>query len=112
MIDPDRAERAYTDVLAVEFDQETEMMRVVTLSDCYDVDVRDFRHMCPDREYHDVALCKHLICADIVRGQTDAPSGWFVTDDFDQRTDDDQEQEQEQDDGFPDFEDFELEANA
>lgn len=86
MIDPDRALRAYTDVLAVEYDADTEMGRVVTLSDAYAFDARDGLHSCPDREYHDVDHCKHVVAADISRGAIDGvDAGWLVTDDLDGR---------------------------
>lgn len=87
MIDPERALRAFTDVLAVEYDEETDMARVVTMSDCYDVDMRETRHLCPDREYNDVAICKHLVASEVVRGQLDIPNGWLTVENLDERTD-------------------------
>jgi len=89
MIDADRALRAFTDVLAVEYDPETEMARVVTMSDCYDVDMRETRHVCPDREYNldGTGICKHLLASEVVRGQLDVPGGWLVVDSLDKRTD-------------------------
>lgn len=89
MIDADRALRAYTDVLAVEHDPDAGMMRVVTLSEVYYVDTREARHQCPDREYHDPpeGLCKHLVAAQVTRDRRDAPTGWLVSDDLDERTD-------------------------
>lgn len=89
MIDPDRAVRAYSDVLAIEYDEAAEMYRVLTISDVYYVVPSEGQHLCPDREYHEPpeGLCKHLIASEVERGRIDAPSGWLVVDDFDERTD-------------------------
>jgi len=47
----------------------------------------DGLHQCPDREYHDVDMCKHATAAEITRDKIDAPTGWLVVEDFDERTD-------------------------
>lgn len=87
MIDQTRALRAYTDVVAVEHDAETGLLRVVTLSDSYVVDVREARHQCPDRTHNDVGICKHLVAALATTGELDVPVGWLVVEDLDERTD-------------------------
>lgn len=87
-IDPDRAERAYTDVLAVEWDREAGLMRIVTLSDCYTAIPTEGLHQCPDREYNldGAGYCKHAVAADVTRGRLPTPPGWVVTDNLDDRT--------------------------
>lgn len=84
-IDEARALRAYTDVLAVEYDADTDLLRVVTLGDVYVVDDRDKVHVCPDREYNDVEICKHVCAALATTGRLDAPTGWLVTSSLDKR---------------------------
>lgn len=88
-MDPDRALRAYTDVLAVEWDADAGVARIVTLTDVYTAVPDEGMHLCPDREYHDPedGMCKHLVALETVRGTFDAPVGWFTTDDLDDRTD-------------------------
>lgn len=83
MIDEDRALRAFTDVLAVEHDEDAGLLRVVTLSDCYLLVPDGGLHQCGDREYHGVDLCKHVAACEITRGHIDAPEGWMVVEDFD-----------------------------
>lgn len=85
MSDEARALRAYLDVLAVEHNEDAGVMRIVTLSDVYHAVPREGLHMCPDREYNDVALCKHVIASDVTRGRLDVPTGWLVVDDLDDR---------------------------
>jgi hypothetical protein len=87
-IDADRAARAYEDVLAVEYDEETDLLRVVTLSDSYLVDDRDGVHACPDREYNDVDLCKHLVAALATTGELNVPTGWAIVEDLSERPED------------------------
>jgi hypothetical protein len=89
VIDADRALRAFTDVLAVEYDRDADVARIVTVSDCYYAFPDDGMHRCPDREYHDPpeGHCKHVIALEAIRGNIDVPSGWFVTEDLDERTD-------------------------
>jgi len=53
-----RAERAISDVLAVET-VAPGMVRVVTLSDAYVVDARDGGCRCPDKQYQKPPRCKH-----------------------------------------------------
>lgn len=81
----ERALRAYTDVLAIEWDDETGMARVVTLSDCYRAIPAEGLHLCPDREYRDIDQCKHIHALQAARGRVDAPTGWLVVDDLDDR---------------------------
>jgi len=87
MIDEQRALSAFSDVLAVEYDEDAGVMRVVTIRDVYMVIPTDGLHQCPDREYHDVDFCKHVTAAEITRDKIDAPTGWLVIDDLDERTD-------------------------
>lgn len=54
----DRAIRALEDVVAVE-EIAPGMARVVSWSDQYVVDARGEGCMCPDKQYNDVARCKH-----------------------------------------------------
>jgi len=86
MIDDDRALSAFTDVLAVE-DTGTGLFRVVTLSDVYTAVPSEGMHLCPDREYHDVDFCKHVVAVEATRGRLDVPTGWLVVEDLDERTD-------------------------
>jgi len=87
VINADRALRAYEDVVAVEADDDAGVYRVVTTSDVYTAVPSQGMHLCPDREYHDVDLCKHLVSVDAVRGRLDIPAGWLTVDDLDDRTD-------------------------
>lgn len=100
----DRALRAYTDVLAVEWDADHGVARVVTLSDVYTAVPSEGMHLCPDREYHDVDMCKHVFALEAVRGRIDAPEGWLVVEDLDERP------EAPTADGgdLPDFADYEV----
>lgn len=69
MTDDARAVRALTDVIAAE-EVAPGLMRVVTWSDEYYVDARDGGCLCPDKEYHDAAICKHeysALVADVDR---------------------------------------------
>ena len=86
MIDADRAIRAFSDVLAVEHD-DSGFARIVTLSDCYAAVPDEGMHLCPDREYHDTEMCKHLIALEAVRGRLDIPTGWLTVENLDERTD-------------------------
>jgi len=71
------------DPAAIEFDDG--FARIVTMSDCYSAIPEDGMHLCPDREYHDVDICKHLYALEIVRDQIDAPAGWLVVEDLNER---------------------------
>lgn len=86
----DRALSAFQDVLAVEWDEEAGVARIVTMSDCYTAVPEHGQHLCPDREYHldGSGLCKHLFALEITRGKVCAPEGWLVVDDLDERSDD------------------------
>ena len=75
----DRAERALTDVVAVE-NIAPGMVRVVTWSDAYPVDARDAGCNCPDKEYNDVPMCKHELAA-VVADRDDLPTP-FITEDL------------------------------
>lgn len=88
-MDPDRALRAYTDVLAVEWDAENAVARIVTLSEVYHAVPSEGQHLCPDREYHEPegGLCKHLVALETVRDRLDLPDGWLTVEDLDERTD-------------------------
>jgi len=126
MIDADRAIRAFTDVVAVEWDTDSGVARIVTVSDVYHAVPEEGMHLCPDREYHDIEICKHLVAAEVTRDRIDAPTGWLEVDDFDERTDapftldvpdrmgrDRQLSAFKSDGGeLPDFEDYELEGSA
>lgn len=81
----ERALRAYTDVLAVEWDADAGLARIVTLADSYLAVPEEGQHLCPDREYRDVDRCKHVWAIDATRGQIDAPAGWLVVADLDER---------------------------
>ena len=89
MIDEERAIRAFTDVLAVEWDNDAGMGRIVTLSDSYMAVPELQQHNCPDREYHldGEGICKHLAALEITRGKIDAPEGWLTVENLDERTD-------------------------
>jgi len=78
----DRAERALTDVVAVE-NIAPGMVRVVTWSDAYPVDARDAGCNCPDKEYRDVPVCKHEYAA--LLADTDKPAPFVVSDDLQRR---------------------------
>lgn len=84
-IDPARAERAFEDVVAVEWDEDAGTMRIVTFSDVYFAVPEDGMHMCPDREYNDVEICKHVVAVEATRGNIDVPTPWIVTADLDDR---------------------------
>lgn len=83
MIDPGRARRALTDVVAVER-LGPGMVRVVTWSDAYPVDARDTGCACPDKEYNEVPVCKHEATA-ILADSDDLPTPFTVTDDLSTR---------------------------
>lgn len=102
--DEKRALKAFTDVLAVEWDEQAGVARVVTLSDVYTAVPSEGMHLCPDREYHDVEMCKHLWALETVRGKIDAPEGWLVVDDLTDRT----EPAFDVTAGLEDFEDFRV----
>lgn len=87
----DRAISAFEDILAVEYDEDSGVMRIVTISDCYTAVPEEGMHLCPDQEYRDVDLCKHVIAAEITRGRIDAPTGWVVTDNLESRETDEPE---------------------
>jgi len=102
-LDEGRAIRALTDVVAVEYDEEAEMYRVVTWSDVYHAIPEEGQHLCPDRKHNDIDLCKHLIAVEVARGRIDidVPEPFIVTDDLDQGPE-----------PLPDFEDFEAGAEV
>jgi hypothetical protein len=77
--DAERAERACTDVVAVE-DLAPGMARVVTFGGAYVVDARDGGCLCPDKEYNDVPMCKHELAA-VVADRDDLPTP-FITEDL------------------------------
>lgn len=110
MIDEKRAVRAFTDVLAVEHDEDTDLLRVVTLSDAHLVDDRDKLHQCPDRKHNigDGGVCKHLVAALATTDEIDVPTGWLVVEDLEARRD----ASSGVDEPLPDFEDFEVERVA
>lgn len=85
-IDPDRAIRAYTDVVAIETDP-SGVWRVVTWSDVYRACPDGGAHLCPDREYRGVDFCKHVTAIEAERGRLgiELPRGWISTDDLDER---------------------------
>jgi len=85
----DRALAAFQDVLAVEWNAEHGHARILTLSDCYHAVPEDGMHLCPDREYNDVELCKHLYALEATRDSlgVDVPEGWLVVEDLEERTD-------------------------
>jgi hypothetical protein len=56
--DAGRAERACTDVVAVE-DLAPGMARVTTIGGSYTVDARDGGCLCKDKEYNEPTRCKH-----------------------------------------------------
>ncbi|MFW6435705.1 MAG: SWIM zinc finger family protein [Halovenus sp.] len=91
--DTTRTVDALLDVVAVE-DMGPGLVRVVTFSDAYHVDVRERRCTCPDHQYRE-AQCKHLRRADIETGETPVPVIDGVVDDLDQGPE-----------PLPDFEDF------
>lgn len=98
MADADsRAVAAFEDVVAVE-SAAPGMVRVVTWSDAYTVDVRDGVCQCPDYEYNldGQGRCKHLIAARVATDQAPAPAPWPLADDLDEGPE-----------PLPDFEDFE-----
>lgn len=82
----DRVHRALTDVVAVEREAPG-MVTVVTWSDAYTVDARDGGCMCPDKEYHDVPMCKHEYAA--LFATSDLPAPWDVTESLANRPDTD-----------------------
>jgi len=77
-----RAERAYTDVVAVER-VAPGMVRVVTWSDAYMVDARDGGCLCPDKQYNDPTRCKHEHAA--VVADTGLPTPFTVAEDLGSR---------------------------
>ena len=84
MFDDTRAFNAYTDVLAVEAAPHG-VYRVVTLSDVYTLVPDEGLHQCPDREYNDVDVCKHVVATEVTRERFDAPEGWLVVENLDER---------------------------
>jgi len=92
----DRVLAAYDDVAAVEHTAPG-MVRVVTFSDVYTVDVRHEACECSDFEYNlnGAGRCKHLWAAlDATDQLPAAVDGHWLEDDLDERP------------GLPDFEDF------
>ena len=86
MADADsRAVAAYQDVVAVE-STAPGMVRVVTWSDAYTVDVRGGVCECPDYEYNleGRGRCKHLHAARVATDQAPAPSPWPLADDLEE----------------------------
>lgn len=71
-----------TDVVAVE-KLAPGMVRVVTVADAYDVDVREGRCTCPDHQYRE-AKCKHIRRAEIEADLTPVPIQLGIDDDLDQ----------------------------
>jgi len=130
MIDEQRAIRAFTDVLAVEWDDESGVANIVTLSDSYMAVPELRQHNCPDREYHldGEGMCKHLAALEITRGNIDAPEGWLSVENLDERTDPEFEIERPprmgrnhtfgaftdggETDELPDFEDYTMTENT
>jgi len=80
--DAQRAAAAYDDVVAVE-DVAPGMVRVVTWSDAYVVDARDGGCTCPDKQYRDVARCKHEYAA--LASDTSLPDAGMTVDDLSSR---------------------------
>lgn len=97
----DRAIAALEDVVAVEH-AAPGMVRVVTVSDAYVVDVRDEVCQCPDYEYHldGRGRCKHIHAARLTTDATDLPAGCALVDDLDEGPK-----------PLPDFEEFDPEAS-
>jgi len=85
----DRALLAFLDVLAVEWDEDLGMARIVTMGDKYLAVPEQGQHLCPDRKHNlnGEGLCKHLWALEITRDRN-APEGWLVVDDLDDRTED------------------------
>lgn len=79
----DRAERAFTDVAAVE-QMAPGMVRVVTFGGAYIVDARDAGCNCPDKEYHDAPMCKHEYAA-LAADVEGVPSPVLVADSLTER---------------------------
>jgi len=77
-----RAERALTDVVAVERIAPG-LIKVVTWSDAYPVDARDAGCNCPDKQYHAAAVCKHEHAA--LLADTDLPAPFVVADNLSER---------------------------
>lgn len=73
----DRAQRALTDIVAVE-EYAPGMARVVSWSDAYILDLRGEGCACPDKEYNDAPRCKHEHAARLATA--DAPTPFIVTD--------------------------------
>lgn len=92
-----RAFSAYGDVVAVEKDAPG-VVRVVTWSDQYVVDVRHERCECDDMQHNLTGdgRCKHLHAARIATDQAPAPAPWPLTDDLSHGPE-----------PLPDFENFE-----
>ena len=98
MADADsRAVGAYEDVVAVE-KEAPGMVRVVTWSDEYVVDVRHESCECDDMKYNleGEGRCKHLHAARVATEQAPAPAPWPLADDLDEGPE-----------PLPDFENFE-----
>ena len=77
--DAGRAERACTDVVAVE-DLAPGMKRVVTFGGAYVVDARDGGCLCPDAEYNpEQGPCKHHLAA-MLAERDDLPTPFITTD--------------------------------
>jgi len=79
----ERAERVFTDVVAVE-KVAPQLLKVVTWADAYTVDARDAGCLCPDKEYRGVPRCKHDFAA--LAADVDwLPNPGIVTDDLSHR---------------------------
>jgi hypothetical protein len=77
--DVGRAERACTDVVAVE-DLAPGLKQVTTWGDTYVVDARGSGCNCPDKQYNDAPMCKHEVSA-ILADRDDLPTP-FITEDL------------------------------
>jgi hypothetical protein len=104
---PDRAASALLDVVAIER-MAPGMVRVVTWSDAYTVDVFHERCECPDMKHHldGDGRCKHVHAARLVSEQTDLPAVWDVSDDLSPEPD------RLAAEPLPDFEDYEVVADG
>lgn len=76
MIDESRAERACTDVLAVE-ETAPGLVEVVTLGGSYAVDARGEGCHCPDKEFNGVPRCKHEHAA-VLATSDELPAAFIV----------------------------------
>jgi len=103
-----RAERAVTDVVAVET-LAPGLVRVVTWGDAYPVDARDAGCNCPDKLHNDAEVCKHEYAA--ILATTGGPTPFTVSDNLSERvaTDGGDEECPDCHEELPCFEHYELE---